>query len=196
MLVCTDFNALMLSDDLRFLFIFRLQFSRLQRFEKTNEMLLNCNALSNGRLKIANDEFKKHIKLISDMKKDLDYIFKKIRNIKSRIGIQYPQAMKKVEQKFKGSLSEESREGENVSNANETVHSRRSSGATEKRSRDTRCSERKLSHECVTVNYVQIENGVCVNSDEKPDSNAMVQMADDKVVNDSTDNESSDTSDT
>lgn len=136
------------------------------------------------------------------MKKDLDYIFKKIRNIKSRIGIQYPNAMKKVEQKFKtSSLSEESREcdgGENSSNPNEPQHSKSSlhTAATEKRSKDAKHSERKLSHDCVTVNYVQIENGVCVNSDEKPDTNAMVQIADGKVENDSTDNDSSDTSDT
>lgn len=152
-------------------------------------MLLNCNALSNGRFKSANEDFKKHIRLISDMKKDLDYIFKKIRNIKSRIGIQYPQAMKKVEQKIKSSLSEETKESENVSNPNMST-------ATEKKPKDAKHSERKLSHDCVTVNYVQIENGVCVNSDEKPDTNAMVQIADGKVENDSTDNESSDTSDT
>lgn len=158
-------------------------------------MLLNCNALSNGRLKSANEDFKKHIRLISDMKKDLDYIFKKIRNIKSRIGIQYPQAMKKVEQKIKSSLSEEARECGNVSQPNEPQHSK-SSTATEKRPKDAKHSERKLSHDSVTVNYVQIENGVCVNSDEKPDTNAMVQIADGKVENDSTDNESSDTSDT
>lgn len=188
---------------------------RLQRFEKTNEMLLNCNALSNGRLKSANEDFKKHIRLISDMKKDLDYIFKKIRNIKSRIGAQYPQAMKKVEQKFKNSLSEEARGegdgssacgiGENLSNPNDPSQhtssscSSSNSTATVKRSKDAKhhSEQRKLSSDCVTVNYVQIENGVCVNSDEKPDANAMVQIADGKAVeNDSTDNESSDTSDT
>lgn len=184
--------------------------NRLQRFEKTNEMLLNCNALTNGRLKSANEEFKKHIRLISDMKKDLDYIFKKIRNIKSRIGTQYPNAMKKAEQKCKSnSLAEESRDGgANVSNPNESQHSGGGGGSssshtattttTEKRGKDAKHSERKLSSDCVTVNYVQIENGVCVNSDEKPDASddAMVQIADGKAENDSTDNESSDTSDT
>lgn len=135
------------------------------------------------------------------MKKDLDYIFKKIRNIKSRIGVQYPHAMKKVEQKKSNSLAEETREGseggECSSDPNEPQQSGSShTAATERRSKDAKHSERKLSHDCVTVNYVQIENGVCVNSDEKPDANAMVQIADGKAVNDSTDNESSDTSDT
>lgn len=65
---------------------------RLQRFEKTNEMLTNCNALSASRLKTAGVEFKRHTQLLVDMKKDLDYIFKKIRLIKGRLSAQYPQA--------------------------------------------------------------------------------------------------------
>lgn len=161
-------------------------------------MLLNCNALSNGRLKSANDDFKRHIKLINDMKKDLDYIFKKIRSIKSRIGVQYPQAMKKVEDRLKNSLCEESTENECLSNASECQHFQRSVSIEKGEQKCGKRSEhRKLSHENYhTVDYVQIENGICVNSDEKPDENAMVKMADCKVGNDSTDNESSDTSDT
>lgn len=174
-------------------------FFRLQRFEKTNEMLLNCNALSNGRLKAANDDFKKHIKLINDMKKDLDYIFKKIRSIKSRIGTQYPQAMKKVEQKFKSSLSEDAREDENTSNTNDPQSSR-SSLATDKKTKDVKHSDRKLSKECVTVDYVQMEtsteNGLCTNSSERPDVDTAIHAVDGKTDNESTDNESSDTSET
>lgn len=79
----------------------RAQKQMLQRFEKTNEMLLNCNALSQSRLKIASDDFKKHTKLLNDMKKDLDYIFKKIRNIKTKLGTQYPQAFTEAEAKNK-----------------------------------------------------------------------------------------------
>lgn len=70
--------------------------SRLQRFEKTNEMLLNCNALSAGRIKTATDDFKKYTKLVNDMKKDLDQIFKKVRQIKSKINAQYPDALAMV----------------------------------------------------------------------------------------------------
>lgn len=65
--------------------IIRAQKQMLQRFEKTNEMLLNCNALSQNRLKLATEEFKKHTKMLSEMKKDLDYVFKKIRIIKSKL---------------------------------------------------------------------------------------------------------------
>lgn len=63
----------------------RAQKQMLQRFEKTNEMLLNCNALSANRLKLASEDFKKHTKQLNDMKKDLDYIFKKIRIIKGKL---------------------------------------------------------------------------------------------------------------
>lgn len=69
-------------------------YSRLQRFEKTNEMLLNCNALSESRIKSTEEDFKKHIKLIGEMKKDLDYIFRKIRSIKGKLQTQYPEAAK------------------------------------------------------------------------------------------------------
>lgn len=73
---------------------------RLQRFEKTNEMLLNCNALSAGRIKAATDDFKKYTKLINDMKRDLDHIFKKVRTIKSKVSSQYPEAMAQMQAKI------------------------------------------------------------------------------------------------
>lgn len=167
---------------------------RLQRFEKTNEMLLNCNALSNGRLKATSDDFKKHIKLINDMKKDLDYIFKKIRNIKLKIGIQYPQAMKKVEKKLKNtSLSEES-----SPNANEP-HTSTDLTMDDGKSKENIKSVKhvgKSSKECVTVNYVQMEasteNGICSNVDGKIESDSVMAVEDGKTDNDSTDNDSSD----
>ncbi|KAL1502177.1 hypothetical protein ABEB36_007359 [Hypothenemus hampei] len=69
----------------------RAQKQMLQRFEKTNEMLTNCNALSASRLKTVGPEFKKHIHLLLEMKRDLDYVFKKIRSIKSKLSSQYPE---------------------------------------------------------------------------------------------------------
>jgi len=64
--------------------------NRLQRFEKTNEMLINCNALSNIHLQKATKEFKKHIQVLHEIKKDLDYIFKKIRLMKLKAASQFP----------------------------------------------------------------------------------------------------------
>ncbi|CAG4968927.1 unnamed protein product [Colias eurytheme] len=70
--------------------IIRAQKTMLQRFEKTTEMLTNCNQLSASRLRAASLEFKKHTQLLLDMKKDLNFIFKKIRAIKTKLSTQYP----------------------------------------------------------------------------------------------------------
>ncbi|XP_017773413.1 PREDICTED: kxDL motif-containing protein CG10681 [Nicrophorus vespilloides] len=85
----------------------RAQKQMLQRFEKTNEMLTNCNALSALRLKTVGPEFKKHTQMLLDMKKDLDYIFKKIRLIKGKLSNQHPQAFAEA---VRSSLAEECEE--------------------------------------------------------------------------------------
>ncbi|XP_064619032.1 kxDL motif-containing protein 1-like [Lineus longissimus] len=64
----------------------------LSRFEKTNEMLLNFNVLSANRYAASVQEFKKHTQLLLDMKKDLDSIFRRIRNLKQTLSKQYPKA--------------------------------------------------------------------------------------------------------
>ncbi|XP_039297375.1 kxDL motif-containing protein CG10681 [Nilaparvata lugens] len=70
----------------------RAQKQMLQRFEKTNEMLLNCNSLSVNRLKVASAELKKHTQLLVEIRKDLDGVFKRVRNLKTKLGDQYPDA--------------------------------------------------------------------------------------------------------
>jgi len=52
---------------------------RMSRFEKTNEMLLNFNRLSDARYESTQTDFRKHIHLLHDMRKDLDNIFRRIR---------------------------------------------------------------------------------------------------------------------
>lgn len=52
---------------------------RLDRFEKTNEMLLNFNNLSSVRMQQMNERFLHHTKMLVEMKKDLDSIFRRIR---------------------------------------------------------------------------------------------------------------------
>ncbi|RZF33307.1 hypothetical protein LSTR_LSTR007652 [Laodelphax striatellus] len=70
----------------------RAQKQMLQRFEKTNEMLLNCNSLSVNRLKVASVELKKHTQLLVEIRKDLDGVFKRVRSLKTKLGDQYPDA--------------------------------------------------------------------------------------------------------
>lgn len=127
----------------------RAQKQMLQRFEKTNEMLLNCNALSASRLKSAGDDFKKHIKLLNEMKKDLDYIFRKIRNIKTKIGQQYPNAYAEALPQ-RNSFAEEAEDEDEVSVVENTTAS---TGATSK-TVDKKPKEQK---DKITVEYVQME---------------------------------------
>ncbi|KAJ8967410.1 hypothetical protein NQ314_002917 [Rhamnusium bicolor] len=77
--------------------------------KKTNEMLTNCNALSASRLKTVGPEFKKHIQLLLETKKDLDYVFKKIRAIKSKLSTQYNEAFAEA---VRSSFAEECEEDE------------------------------------------------------------------------------------
>ena len=54
-------------------------------------MLVNCNALSQVHLQKAMQEFKKHIQLLNEIKKDLDNIFKRVKALKAKTAQQYPQ---------------------------------------------------------------------------------------------------------
>ena len=71
-------------------------FSRLQRFEKTNEMLSNCNNLSQTRLERATRDFKVHSQHLTQLKRDLDSVFKRIRVLKSKVAGQHPEAFAAV----------------------------------------------------------------------------------------------------
>lgn len=70
----------------------RAQKKMLQRFEKTNEMLSNCNTLSATRFERAARDFKAHTTHVLEMKRDLEIILKRIRIIKQKIAAQNPQA--------------------------------------------------------------------------------------------------------
>merc|ERR1712038_265206 len=74
----------------------RAQKQMLQRFEKTNEMLLNMNNLSAVRLEKANNDFKKHTQNILEMKIDLEYIFKRLKVIKQKMSKTMPEAYNAV----------------------------------------------------------------------------------------------------
>uniref|UniRef100_A0A8C8YJJ9 KxDL motif-containing protein 1 n=1 Tax=Prolemur simus TaxID=1328070 RepID=A0A8C8YJJ9_PROSS len=55
------------------------QKNMLDRFEKTNEMLLNFNNLSSARLQQMSERFLHHTRTLVEMKRDLDSIFRRIR---------------------------------------------------------------------------------------------------------------------
>lgn len=105
-------------------------------------MLINCNSLSAGRLRSAGAEFKKYTQQLVDMKKDLDYIFKKIRTIKSKLRYlnciacltiyfnisaliysnQYPEAFKEAQKRLTDGILEEDEIGCEVQPSPEVKH--------------------------------------------------------------------------
>lgn len=76
--------------------IIQAQRHMLDRFEKTNEMLINFNGLSSVRLQQMNERFLLHTRTLVDMKKDLDSIFRRIRALKGKMAKQFPDALSNV----------------------------------------------------------------------------------------------------
>jgi len=70
------------------------QHHMLSRFEKTNEMLLNFNELSESRYNSTQRDFLQHTQQLNSMKSDLDSVFRRIRLLKSTLSRQYPDAFK------------------------------------------------------------------------------------------------------
>lgn len=143
---------------------------RLQRFEKTNEMLVNCNALSASRLKTAGEDFKKHIKLLNEMKKDLDYIFRKIRNIKTKISQQYPSAYAEALPQRNSFVEEaEDDDADSVVENPAAVKSHRDGAST---SHEKKSKEPKEVDDGTTVEYVQMEEST---DNGKPIENELIK---------------------
>ncbi|XP_054160218.1 kxDL motif-containing protein CG10681-like [Oppia nitens] len=70
------------------------QINMLSRFEKTNEMLVNCNALAVIRFESANRDLKRYTQQLVDLQKDLDSVFHRIKFLKLKLTQQYSQAFK------------------------------------------------------------------------------------------------------
>uniref|UniRef100_A0A1B0GAR6 KxDL domain-containing protein n=1 Tax=Glossina morsitans morsitans TaxID=37546 RepID=A0A1B0GAR6_GLOMM len=143
----------------------RAQKQMLQRFEKTNEMLLNCNALSQSRLKLANDDFKRHCKVLGEMKKDLDYIFRKIRIIKQKLSHQYRTAYADA-QPQRNSLAEEAEDETEVKKS-----ALQACKAAEDLSKPCIANQDKPST-FTTVEYVQMEEAI---DNGKPIENDLIK---------------------
>ncbi|XP_026991461.1 kxDL motif-containing protein 1 [Tachysurus fulvidraco] len=91
---CSRMLSMVNSEDVNA--IIQAQRHMLDRFEKTNEMLINFNGLSNVRLQQMNDRFLLHTRTLIEMKKDLDSVFRRIRTLKGKISKQYPEAFSNI----------------------------------------------------------------------------------------------------
>uniref|UniRef100_A0A5F5PMD8 KxDL motif-containing protein 1 n=2 Tax=Equus TaxID=9789 RepID=A0A5F5PMD8_HORSE len=74
---CSRILSMVNADDVNAIIL--AQKNMLDRFEKTNEMLLNFNNLSSARLQQMTERFLHHTRTLVEMKRDLDSIFRRIR---------------------------------------------------------------------------------------------------------------------
>jgi len=96
--------------------IIESQKNMLSRFEKTNEMLVNCNALAVIRLENANRDLKKYTQQLIDMQKDLDSVFHRIKFLRLKLSQQHPCAFKACGNVFNPLDEEEEETTENMKN--------------------------------------------------------------------------------
>ncbi|CAM5177523.1 unnamed protein product [Eretmochelys imbricata] len=80
---CSRVLSMVNSEDVNAIIL--AQKNMLDRFEKTNEMLLNFNNLSNVRMQQMNERFLHHTRTLVEMKKDLDSIFRRISTLGVRL---------------------------------------------------------------------------------------------------------------
>lgn len=62
----------------------------LAKLEKANETLETCNSLSVQRTQAYGNDFKQHVRLLLDMKRDLDSLYKRLRIVQTKVGKLYP----------------------------------------------------------------------------------------------------------
>ncbi|XP_006876372.1 PREDICTED: kxDL motif-containing protein 1 [Chrysochloris asiatica] len=91
---CSRVLSMVNADDVNAIIL--AQKNMLDRFEKTNEMLLNFNNLSSARLQQMNERFLHHTRTLVEMKRDLDSIFRRIRTLKGKLARQHPEAFSHI----------------------------------------------------------------------------------------------------
>eukprot|EP00249_Psilotum_nudum_P003628 c17094_g1_i1 orf=280-645(+) len=72
----------------------RLQLLILGRLQDSNAVLSHLNEFSERSFSAVANDFSRNTRLLKSMKADLDYSFRRIRNLKSRLASQYPSAFK------------------------------------------------------------------------------------------------------
>lgn len=86
-LFCQKMSAMINRDDVQSLL--DKQADTLTKFEKTNAKFSRLNDLSATRYSYLQQQLRSHTKMLVDMKKDLDSVFRRIRNLKTKLAKQY-----------------------------------------------------------------------------------------------------------
>ncbi|XP_074615772.1 uncharacterized protein LOC141875337 isoform X1 [Acropora palmata] len=86
-LFCQKMSAMINRDDVQSLL--DKQADTLTKFEKTNAKFSRLNDLSATRYSYLQQQLRSHTKMLLDMKKDLDSVFRRIRNLKTKLAKQY-----------------------------------------------------------------------------------------------------------
>lgn len=90
--------------------ILEQQVRMLSRFEKTNEKLERFNSLEAGRFHSAMEQFRAHTRVLLEMKKDLDSVFRRIRLLRNKLSRQYPKLFAAYEEEEGERTGEEEEE--------------------------------------------------------------------------------------
>uniref|UniRef100_A0A8C9M3S9 KxDL motif-containing protein 1 n=1 Tax=Panthera tigris altaica TaxID=74533 RepID=A0A8C9M3S9_PANTA len=99
---CSRILSMVNTDDVNAIIL--AQKNMLDRFEKTNEMLLNFNNLSSARLQQMSERFLHHTRTLVEMKRDLDSIFRRIRLHRS-LRLRRSEVWDKILKTLKGKLA-------------------------------------------------------------------------------------------
>ncbi|CAG2118788.1 unnamed protein product [Medioppia subpectinata] len=72
------------------------QTNMLSMYEKSNEMLVNCNALAVHRFTHTSVAVQRYVQQLTDLRKDLDSVYHRIKFMKLKLSQQYSHAFKGV----------------------------------------------------------------------------------------------------
>lgn len=72
-----------------------------------NEKLKFLNSISQSRYEASVTAFRFHMRLLVNVKKDLDSVFRRIRTLKTKLGAQHPEIMAEIQDKYTIHISDE-----------------------------------------------------------------------------------------
>lgn len=72
-----------------------------------NEKLRFLNSISQSRYEASVTAFRFHMRLLANVKKDLDSVFRRIRTLKTKLAAQHPEIMAEIQDKYTIHISDD-----------------------------------------------------------------------------------------